>query len=370
MSSVSLYSKSTIFTFQVLLLSFIPYILISSLPIFYKPFVEILYLIIVIITLFDFIDSCKSIIRSSITFFGVIILTISVKSILYLELHVSAFIFPLVTFVLLNKMNGLSLSRGIFEKFMIITYFYYYFVYYSLLPNFWLRPGFNEDLFDNSSSNSIPIVLNSMFFFYLVILSHDKVNFNVRLFLFSFLNLFFCTVQQGRGGMIVSLFAFLYTVYSWNRKTFFLVTIALIISSIVFFDQLSDFYMLIQSDDISNIHNDNRFLAQSSFFTELNMLSFLVGFNNLTLLEGTFTSTFNSWLDVALNYGFVTLVLLIFFVLRRVFVDGKLYFRYLFFLSPMIIYSLMEGFVFTGYLELGIYSFIFLRSSKLEASAS
>ena len=63
------------------------------------------------------------------------------------------------------RKRAASFNLKLFNLLFLFLYIYFYLIYFSLLPNLFFRPGFDEHaiVFETASSNGIPIILNIRF---------------------------------------------------------------------------------------------------------------------------------------------------------------------------------------------------------------
>ena len=85
------------------------------------------------------------------------------------QINLFNIIFPITAYMayrmaLYQKVN----FKHLFNFTFLFLYIVYYLSYYSILPDLFFRPGFNEDILYGSSSNAIPIALNNSLFIYII----------------------------------------------------------------------------------------------------------------------------------------------------------------------------------------------------------
>jgi hypothetical protein len=261
------------------------------------------------------------------------------------------------------------MDLNIFKYIIILFYFFSYFVYYSVLPDYFFRPGFDEDaiVFDNSSSNAITMALNIILFIYLVLNKYYKSNHIKYIFYFSIINLILIFIQQSRIGLVVSVFLLFISFYEYSeisiKKLFSFISFILILAFIYFFKEISDLYYLFFSDySYEKVFEGVRSKSQVFFFTNLNLESFLFGYSDNTVFASHINDdliyTYNVFLDVWNRYGFFPFITLVFVLIYRFFRHKK-YFFPLHYLIPFIAYSFVESIFFPNFWDFFIYLLIF-----------
>ena len=195
------------------------------------------------------------------------------------------------------------------------------------LPDLFARVNFDEDayIFDNSSSNAIPLSLNLLTCSFLLFsLNSPKFTLNKTFFYIAVINIIYILIQQSRLGIVIS---FLILLILMNKsgfrgsKTIKLTILALIIASIYY---LTDTFIEIWNSSgfeklLDNTQNV-RYLINLEFYTNLEFSELLFGKKKTSfyVVAGVDQySTFNLFSEIIRMYGIFPLIVLIFFFFKR-----------------------------------------------------
>lgn len=276
---------------------------------------------------------------------------------------------PIIAFLGFTLIFKKKLNLKYFDYVLLILYLYFYLVYFSILPDLFFRPGFDEDeaVFDNASSNAIPIALNMVLYSYFILnkfyseLNHKKI------ILFSIINIILILIQQSRVGIIVSLLLLFLVLFDYNKKYFFLIlsaTTSILISLIgIYFDEILLFLDVVGNiNGLEALDEDIRGEAQKSFFDNMTLKHIFFGYpqNHVFAvgIDGEILYTYNVFLDIWNRYGFLQFIIVVLVLLIRV---GwfRLYHFPIYYFIPFIIYSFVESLFFPNFWDSLIYLLIF-----------
>jgi|GEM_PF-2338255 len=267
-------------------------------------------------------------------------------------------------FVFKNKID-----LRMFDYFLVAQYVFYYFVYFSIIPDLFFRPGFDEDaiVFDNSSSNAIPMALNITLYAYMIMNRFYLESSNKKILLFSIINLGLTIIQQSRVGLIISLVLFFLALFNYDKKKMIkvLVGFSIVIFSVILFyyNEIFGFIEIIGNlNGIEALDEDIRGEAQRSFFENMDLNRFLIGYKENFIYaigaDGDIKYTYNVFLDMWNKYGLFELLLFIVVLSFRVFKYSKFHFP-LYFFIPFLMYSMVESIFFPNFWDCIIYILLF-----------
>tara|TARA_B100001250_G_scaffold93253_1_gene77723 strand:+ start:13313 stop:14410 length:1098 start_codon:yes stop_codon:yes gene_type:complete len=271
-------------------------------------------------------------------------------------------IFPILGFagykIIINE-------RIEFPKLFNIYFFFLYLVfyngYYSILPDFFYRPGFNEDILNGASSNAIPFSLNNSLLIYMALNFLYKWKASKSILIIAIINLLLNIIQQGRGGIFVGVILLSIAFYEYApmlfyrfRSVFILIYLYMIyisaVSIITYIDavNISDYSLL----------NETRIIAQLSFLNQITYSNFFFGFQENTWFDNELY-TYSMFLDFWNKYNFISFCVLIFLFLNRLYNYKKFLFP-LYYLFPILFYSFLESIYLPGFYDFLVYLILFL----------
>ena len=246
--------------------------------------------------------------------------------------------------------------------FFYLTYFRYDVIY---------RLSVNGNLYGESSSNTIPIILNCVWlYYYIITITNKKIEVKRYhywgLLLFSAINLFLIIIQGSRAGITVAAIDLLLVVSrmtKFSNQAFIILFVAMIIAFMYFAeDYLSSIMEVDKMQGWASLEDNNRGVAQVSFFAKMNLERFILGYPPNSVF-GDNNRTFNAFLDFWANFGLLPLTVLVFFLLRRLF-KWKHYSLSLLTFAPVLFYSLVESFWGGSFLDILIYILLFYSYDK------
>ena len=286
-------------------------------------------------------------------------------------------LFALFGYLYLRKNS--SMNIGILKYILVAFYIYFYFIYYSIIPDYLFRPGFDEDavVFDNSSSNAISMTLVSLLYVYLILNNYYRSDQIKAIFYFSIINLVLVFIQQSRAALVISAALFLMSFYEFDKKNSkrFLLMFALASPALFYFNLTSilAIYQLYFSEySLLQVSDNIRLEAQVYFLSNLDLKSFFIGYPENTVFARESTSellyTYNVFLDVWNRYGLVPFIVLITVLLKRFTHRNRYHFPF-YYLIPFFLYSLVESIFFPNYWDCFIYLLIFTLNRSAKSNA-
>lgn len=273
--------------------------------------------------------------------------------------------------------RNIKMNINIIKYVIVCFYIYFYFVYYSVIPDYFFRPGFDEDaiVFDNSSSNAISMTLVMLLFVYLILNKYYKSVHIKTIFYFSIITLVLVFIQQSRAALIIAFTLFFISFYEFDKKNakrfMFLLTLTIPIFFVYYLEEILLIYDLFFSEfSLIKLSENVRSEAQTYFLSNLNSNNFFIGYPDNTIFASDTTEdmlyTYNVFLDVWNRYGFIPFIVLISVLLYRFYFYNR-YFFPLYYFIPFLFYSFVESIFFPNYWDCFIYLLIFtpVQNEKL-----
>ncbi len=295
--------------------------------------------------------------------------------IVYSNLAVFNLMAPIVAFLGYLFIVKKKIDLKIFVHCFYVMYIFFYIVYFSVLPDLFDRPGFDEDaiVFDNSSSNTIPMALNITLYTYMLFNEMYGGNANKNIFYFSIINLGLIIIQQSRAGLLISFALLIMALYNYNKKIILKVGLSfLIVITLIFISYkeviLNYFDVIGNLNGFDALNEDIRGEAQRKFFSDLDGFRFLFGYpTDYIFAYGTYTDikyTYNVFLDLWNKYGVIQLIIFFALIIFRFIHFRKFYFP-LFYLIPFLLYAMVESIFFPNFWDCIIYLVLFLPAKKI-----
>jgi hypothetical protein len=303
------------------------------------------------------------------TSFTLIILAMSIISFLVKgELSFFNMIFPISSLAIYKLCQNYKASNSqyLFIFYFLFIYLVCYISYFSILPDFFYRPNFNEDMLYGASSNAIPLALNNSLIAYMILNYIFKWSASLSIFLISIINIFLNVIQQGRGGIIVGLILLFIAAFELNpnlfkkyKKLFSLLGIFLMIITI------STILNIIDNITVSaySLLEEKRIIAQISFFQQMSASTLVFGYPDGTMFGGE-TYTFNMFFDFWNKYNIFSMIFLIFFMIYRIFKRDR-FLVPLYYLIPISFYMIFESIYLPSFWDFYMYIFLFLPRDDL-----
>ena len=276
---------------------------------------------------------------------------------------------PIVTYFGYSYLRQHHFSSRILLQVLVLLYVYFYFVYFRDLPDLFLRPGFDEDdyVFDNSSSNAIPISLNFTLLFAAVLSLREQTKPAISLLVFASVNVGLTIIQQSRIGISCAVFLLVVLAglkISGQHRAVLGCLLSICITFFLAFDsalreKLIDAYDLIQA---LSLIADIRGMAQAEFFNLMRGDRWIFGHPPNTVFavgaDGVILYTYNVILDMWGRYSLVSVITLIVLLARRVLFSRR--FRVpLIFMVPLVAYGSVESLFFPNYWDPLIFIVLF-----------
>lgn len=254
--------------------------------------------------------------------------------------------------------------KRLFNLYFLFLYILCYINYYSIIPDFFYRPEFDEDMLMGASSNAIPMALNNSLLTYMTLNFLYKWRANKSILTISIINLLLNIIQQGRGGIIIGLIILSIAIYEYSPKLLyrFRYLYVAIFSFIVFTSvkNVIEYIDLISFTDYS-ILNETRIIAQLSFFDQLSISNFFFGFSENIWFDDE-PYTYNMFLDFWNKYNFLTLSILLFIFIHRIYKNKSFLFP-IYYLIPVLIYAMIESIYLPSFRDFFIYLILFLPNN-------
>ena len=229
-----------------------------------------------------------------------------------------------------------------FDILILILYFFFYQTYFSL--DFATRLSMNDDLYNQSSSNTIAITLNMVLLIYFVLQYKQP---NIRMVIYAITNLILIGIQGSRAGLLVAIVLFVVICLRIIPKKYFLsgsivltvVVATIIIKNIELISEVVDFHNM---QGMSSYEEDIRSRVQRGFFTKMTVENFLFGYPPAYRYNEDITRTFNAFLDFWGRYGIFAFSMLLFCLVKRI-KNQKSYSVSLLAFLPLLAYSFFES---------------------------
>lgn len=261
-----------------------------------------------------------------------------------------------------------QINIKLFNLFLLYLYIFFYITYYKILPNYFFRPGFNEDIFESASSNTIPISLNITLYAYMICDRFYKNENKIYILLFSIINFVLIFIQQSRGGFVIALILITMAIFHYSKRSFMLIGILYFtIGSfciIKYQNEIESYFEFIGTvNAIEALSEDIRGEAQKAFFKDITLPEIILGHGPKQYAgesEQTITYTFNVFLEMWNKYGLLIIVIFIFIFIYRIFCRKEFEYPVYFFI-PFFLYSMFESIYFPSYYDCIIYTLIFTK---------
>lgn len=244
-------------------------------------------------------------------------------------------------------MSEKRINLRLFDVLMVVLYIFFYFVYFSLSED--TRILVDGDLFGHSSTNTIAISLNIVLFIYFILSVSYKEKNKFQILMFAIINLILILIQGSRAGIVVAFLLItlvLANLLTFKSKKIYTSFILLSLLAGVFIytniDKLGEFIEIENMLGFNVIEEDIRGTAQQSFMENMDAATFLLGYPDDYEFTFGITRTFNAFLDFWNRYGFIALLFLFVFFLRRI-IKHKDYSVPVIYLIPILTYSLVES---------------------------
>ena len=300
----------------------------------------------------------------SLSLFALSFIMIEVKG-----LHWSIPFYYLSGYISYIQFKKLGNIQSKLEYLIYSAYIYFIVVYYSKLPSFINRDGFDENVFHVSSSNSISIILNLYLLAYIISGSYiNKLNYK-KIKLFGLINILLIFIQQSRIGLLVAIIIFISPFLKGLSKSSikkFTYPIVIIFLFFYFGDILSQYFPggLLTLDGYLL---DTRGLIQVLFFEDLTGDRVFWGYPLDFVYYLDYYRVYNMFL---LNYNYTTIlgfaIIILSFLIR--FIKSKEYFFNVIFLLPIFFYGLVEEIFLPMGWDFILFTIMFLKVKSPKSS--
>lgn len=239
-----------------------------------------------------------------------------------------------------------KINTHVFIPFILILHVYFYIKYFQYDEG--TRLMLDENLFVQSSSNTIAMALNIVLIVYLMVSKAQKENHKWFYLGIALLNLYWISIQGSRAGILVAFLLVVYTllnVFGGEQKfKFRFIISAILIAFLLLYFRI---YLFNYAEDRSmagvEAYEENvRYFAQSSFFSSLNIEHFILGYPRDFSFIGDQTRTYNSFLDFWARYGFLPFLFMFFCLFRRFIYQERFSISFLI-LIPLLAYTPFES---------------------------
>jgi len=309
------------------------------------------------------------------TFFTlVMIISGSFTFIVKSQLNLFNVIFPIMTLIgykiLLHKKANIKYAMNAFFMFL---YMLFYVKYFSIIPDFFYRPDFNEDFLVGSSSNAIPIALNTTLYSYMILNYFYKNGAEKSILIISIINLLLNFIQQGRSGILVGTVLLFIAMYNYAPNQIRKLKYTSIFIGLLIIAQL---YIFVSSSPIFNsgmtiedysVFQEVRIIAQILFFQQLTLDNFFFGYTEGTLFVSNgelLTYTYNTFLDFWNHYNLLSLCIFLYLIIYR-FIKRDIFYFPIYYLIPFLIYANIESIYFPNFKDVFIYLVLFVKRNSI-----
>jgi len=329
--------------FYFILLYLVTPALLYILPESYNVPIKVFYLGSNIVIFLNLLFSNKFIIEPRPLFFSISLFLLSLLVVYYKGLHWTIPFYYLTGYISYVQFKYIGNIQSKLQYLIYGSYLYFIVVYFSKLPGFINRPGFDENVFYVSSSNTIAIILNIYLLTYIVSgIYHNKLQ-HKKVILFGIINIILIFIQQSRIGLLVAIIILFIPWFSSFKKISILKYLfTTFILAIIYF--IIQFYLTdISSSDFSfdGYLLDSRGIIQLLFFSNLSGDIIFWGYPLDYIYFAEFERVYNMFL---LNYNYTTIIgfiIIIYFFFVRI-LNSKKYFFPLIIISTLILYGLVE----------------------------
>lgn len=360
------FPKNDFFTIVFILLFIVPHTLISVstqkfVTFTYYPILVGCYFIFI---LFYFNEGIKKKYKLALSFALSFVLTGTLNLIIHSSTSFFNIIAPIISYFGFVAIFKRKIIFKYFDYYIILLYVFFYIEYYSVLPNLFFRVGFNEGVFENSSSNAIPISLNITLYAYLILNKFYSAGKEKNILVFSFINVILIIIQQSRAGIFISIIIFLISQFNNQKKTHFRVIFPILIiffitNFFIFKNEIATYFEYIGNvNGIQALKSDVRGEAISSFFTDMNIGNLIFGYSNKTYGTTELGYTFNMYLEIWNKYGLFQLIIFFLLLAYRYIKRNNFAFP-IYFLLPFLLYTIVEPRFFPSFWDVMVYILLF-----------
>ena len=234
--------------------------------------------------------------------------------------------------------------------------------YFANLDSYVFRSGYDENVYERSSSNTVPIVLFYLSYLYLWL----KYNYNKTIdtkdvFIFGIMSALII-IQQSRIGVVVFLYMFFILMYyKTKRYAWILIISSIILAVYLYFNGYISLYIeTVGNISIGSVEEDIRGRIRNNFYDNItqDVQNFVFGLSRNTNLDYAKDQyrVYNMFLDCWKGYGFIAFVVLSAVVFMRVIRSNRIR---LILLVPFLLYTYVETLFLGGFADLMLYYVLF-----------
>ena len=329
--------------FYFILLYLVTPALLYILPTSYNVPIKVFYLGSNIIIFLNLLFSNKFIIEPRSLFFSILLFLLALLVVFKKDLHWTIPFYYLAGYISYVQFKYVGDIQSKLQYLIYGSYLYFIVVYFSKLPNLIYRPGFDENVFYVSSSNTIAIILNIYLIAYILSGIYNNKLQNKKVFLFGIINIILIFIQQSRIGLIVAIIIlFIPWLSSFNKKSISKFLFPTFILGIIYF--LIQLYLTdsgISDFSFDGYLLDSRGIIQFLFFSNLSGDLIFWGYPLDYIYFAELDRVYNMFL---LNYNYSTIIgfiLIIYFFFFRI-LNSKRYFFPTILLLPIVLYGMVE----------------------------
>lgn len=317
--------------------------LLYILPTSYNVPLRVFYLGSNIIIFLNLLFSNKFIIDPRSLSFSILLFLLALLVVFKKDLHWTIPFYYLAGYISYVQFKYVGDIQSKLQYLIYGSYLYFIVVYFSKLPSLIYRPGFDENVFYTSSSNTIAIILNIYLIAYILSGIYNNKLQNKKVFLFGIINIILIFIQQSRIGLIVAIIIlFIPWRARFNKKSILKVLFPTFILGVIYF--LIRLYFTdseISGFSLDGYLLDSRGIIQFLFFSNLSGDLIFWGYPLDYIYFAGYERVYNMFL---LNYNYTTIIgfiLIIYSFLFRI-LNSKRYFFPTILLLPIVLYGMVE----------------------------
>ncbi len=359
--------KSHFNSYLLIVVFVIPYLVYAKLSLFYKPIIDIilfLFYVLVAILLRGYLFKRKY--ERVFLFAMLFICFAAINQLFNGYFRVYNLVAPFAAFLGFVYVSEKTLSPRPFINLMLFNYTYFYLIYYSRNPLDFFIPEYdlNVEVFSNTSSNLIPVILIINLYVFDILNTVKFENKKKRvILLFSFLNVFLILLQRSRAGIFVSILFLFFQLFINYKKFSFIFLSIIIFLSYYYWPIIVSYTEAAGTMDSDSYSVDVRKENIDIFFNSMDSLKdILFGYGSFFEIM-TVSATQNLAITIWNYYTIFPLLFVLILILLRV--KKKNYLSITFY-SVFISYSLFEGFFLSNYWDFIIYVLFFYKMKALE----
>jgi hypothetical protein len=355
--------------FYFILLYLVTPVLLYVLPAYYNVPIKVFFLGSNIIIFLNLLFSNKFIIESRPLIFSISLFLLALLVVFNKDLHWTIPFYYLTGYISYIQFKYIGNIQTKLQYLIVGSYIFFYIVYFSKLPGFINRPGFDESVFYVSSSNTIAIALNIYMLTYVAYgIYHNKLQ-HKKVILFGIINIILIFIQQSRIGLLVAIIIlFIPWLSSLKKKSISKYFFLTFILGIIYYS--IQFYLIDSSIGDFSLDGyllDSRGLIQFLFFLNLSGDLIFWGYPLDYIYYAEFERVYNMFL---LNYNYTTIIgfiIIIYFFFFRI-LNSKRYFFPTIIILPIVLYGMVEEIFLPMGWDFVLYLALFLKIKSPKSS--